>query len=193
VPCAYVDRRGRGCGAAFCPAHMANIGGRPYCRRHAGVVRGLAKRTLETEQGTEIDNRAPSLAEWMGNEVDEDLQRLLGEMRGPNVQLVLSAEPLALISQGTPRARSWERTWKLSSHTGIVIKIALLVDEADDSEVQARVDSELVFRGVPPWVARRSVPAGMGQDEATLRLRFRQQILDQVRAAVGVRGPTLQA
>jgi hypothetical protein len=151
-------------------------------------MKGLARRTLETAQGIEIDNRAPSLAEWVANEVDDALKVLLNDVRGPRRDIVMSAEPLDLVSMGTPRVRTWERTWKLSSHTGILVKVALMVDEANDAEVQARVDSEMVFRAIPPWIERRlqpdaAAPMAPSEDEAQ-RARFRERILDAVRVAV---------
>jgi hypothetical protein len=196
VPCAYVDRRGRKCGTAFCSRHHANIGGKAYCRRHAGVVRALLQ-SADVDQGPDVDSRAPSLAEWVANDIDGDVRRLLDAVRGSRPDLVLTADPLSVILLGTPRSRCWQRMWKLSDTTGILIKVAVFVDEMHDDEVVVRVDSEVLGRVVPPWIADRTQgrPGGAESqlDEPARRAAFRREFLDAIQEAVDARREMLQS
>ena len=69
VRCNYVDRRSRPCPTSWCSSHWEIVFGRPYCRRHATVVRALDG--FPAAGGwPDLDNRAASLAGWMGRQLD---------------------------------------------------------------------------------------------------------------------------
>jgi hypothetical protein len=193
IRCPYSDRRGRQCPTTWCPDHYRLHDGLPYCRRHAGVVRALANAT-SVEQGPDLDNRAPSLADWVANAVDGQVRELLERIRGDRVSLLLVADPMSLLAQGTPRVRSWARTWKLADHTGVVLKLSVTVDEDNDSEVVARVDSEPVGRIVPPWIKMRSDGAVLGQDvDREERRKFERELVSMLEAAAARRQSYVQA
>src|SRR5260370_22946586 len=64
VACVYVDRRGRPCPTAWCPDHVEAAGDRPYCRRHAGVMRARLADPQESML-PDLESRAPGLIEWL--------------------------------------------------------------------------------------------------------------------------------
>jgi hypothetical protein len=165
VRCAYTDRRGTRCPTAWCPDHHRLVKSEPYCRRHFAVAEALAEQSEEWDQRPDTDNRAPSLTQWVSNLVDAEVRALLLQARAERADLDLVADPLNLVALGTPRVRSWQRRWELISNTGPALRVALLVDESNDSEVHLRVDAEIVERVVPPWIQQRM--AGERVDAAT--------------------------
>ena len=40
-------------------------------------------------------------------------------------------------------------------HTGVIVQVAVEVDESRDPEVDIKVGRGLVAQGMPPWIARR--------------------------------------
>ncbi|MHB8507158.1 MAG: hypothetical protein ACYDGR_00725 [Candidatus Dormibacteria bacterium] len=195
VACSYTDRRGRSCPTAWCPDHQQDVDRSPYCRRHSGVVRALlAGDSLEHAQGPDIDSRAPSLAEWVGNQVDVAATGVLNGLKTDFSGVTMIAEPLSLVITGTPRVRRWQRAWKLSGHTGVIIKIAIGVDENRDHEVIAMVDGEEVGRTVPPWIANRVAgQAPSPEEDANQRAAFQVQLLDFLGVGIQRRRPYLDA
>src|SRR5438105_7619744 len=78
LECEYVDRRSRRCRTAWCPVHRLVVRDRVYCRRHAGVVEAVPTGVLDAQTPLpDLDNRAPSLVNWVTNEVDGEVRRLL--------------------------------------------------------------------------------------------------------------------
>ena len=176
VPCSYVDRKGRACGTSWCPEHHLAIDDRVYCRRHSGVVRAINANSLEIMEYPDTDNRAASLCEWVANDLDPLLRALLTEFRtDPGIEII-SSLPMRLVIQRQPAARVWSRVWTLSNQTGVIRKVSLQVDEANDSTVIATVDGAPAVRIVPPWINDR-IP---GLDEVTddaRRSEFRAAII----------------
>jgi hypothetical protein len=151
--CAYIDRRSRTCGTAWCPDHQSVVGGRVYCRRHAGVVGALAG--AEQAIMPDLENRAPSLVNWVGRDVEQVIQEIVS---GYRVQLgtdKLVADPVHLVFMGPERARVWERAWKLVDHNGWSMRVAIEVDELRDTVVAVRVGRNVVARMTPPWIEAR--------------------------------------
>jgi hypothetical protein len=176
VPCAYVDRKGRACGTSWCPEHHLAIDELVYCRRHSGVVRAINANTLELFEYPETDNRAASLCEWVGNDLDPLLRALLAELRSGDDSEQISSLPMRLVIQRAPPARVWSRAWTLSNHTGMIRKVGIQVDEANDVMVVASVDSAPAARLVPPWINDR-IP---GLDDVTddeRRAEFRAALI----------------
>ena len=153
LECVYVDRRGRRCSTAWCPEHITAVNGRPYCRRHAGVVRALP----HTDPGSlpDVDNRAPSLLEWVAQRVDADIAEAVQRLATGTQKVHTDTAHLVLISHGTERIRAWERTWKLYDHTGIQLWVALDVEEENDLELVIRINGITLERLVPPWIEAR--------------------------------------
>lgn len=154
APCAYEDRRGDLCETAWCPEHQTVIGGKAYCRRHASTVQALGEAQLGSGPVPDIDNRAPSLVNWVTDHLDERVTALLRAHATPgsNEQVTTSAVRLVRPPDG---GRRWERGWKLYDHTGAIIKVSVEIEERHDPEVAVRVGRSLSAKGVPPWITHR--------------------------------------
>lgn len=151
--CAYRDRRERSCSATICPAHSISLGGVTYCRRHAGTVQAIGELALDQSAHPDIDDRAPSLVDWIGRDIDRDIRTLLARSARPGESVV--ADDAARRAHDFRRNARWERSWRLVEHTGPILNVTLHVTEDDDSLVHVRVGCETVADGVPPWIARR--------------------------------------
>jgi len=151
--CSYVDRRNHACNTSWCAVHQKLIHGHPYCRRHASVAVALAATGLPTAQ-PDLDNRACSLASWMQARLDHPavtvLERLAREERGTSL-----VRTMRLISGPGGRQRRWSSTWRLVDQRGVRTALSVEVAEDRDDEVVARVGTEVVGHGVPPWIERR--------------------------------------
>lgn len=167
VACEYVDRRNRHCHTAWCPNHRLVIDGKVYCRRHAGVITALPE-TADLAL-PDLENRAPSLVNWVARDIDSEVCRMLLAELDESSGAQLVTDPVRLIFVGPERARAWERSWKLAVHTGLAIRVSLQVFENADSEIDVRVNSNSVDRLAPPWIAQRgesppNVDAGQRQE-----------------------------
>ncbi|HEV7466930.1 MAG TPA: hypothetical protein VGP96_11555 [Candidatus Dormibacteraeota bacterium] len=175
--CAYIDRRGRACPTAWCPAHREVAAGRVYCRRHAGVVRALA-----AGAGTrlpDLETRAPGLVEWLARDLGDDLGHLLMATGAGDA---VTSEAAQLVDSGRAREQIWERSWRLCRHTGFVHRVALQVEEGNDTDVVVRVGRREVARLTPPWIeARRRGERLSPEEDASRRAAFREAILGAVR------------
>jgi hypothetical protein len=174
ITCAYRDRRGRACAMAFCPEHWSEVGGIQYCRRHAGTISAMGPGT-ELGALPELENRGPSLVSWVADEIGPEVEALLRGV-AKNGETV-KAEPEVKVIFDHKRRRRYERSWKLIEPTGISLKVALTVNEdEDDALVDVRVNSNVIARGVPPWIARRRAGLGVGgqvdKDQRELFHRF---------------------
>lgn len=181
--CEYVDRRNRNCMTAWCPEHRIVMDGKVYCRRHAGVVGAL---TL-TWGGPmpplpDLENRAPSLANWVARDVDAGVRRLLlGWLDGHGGQLI--SEPVHLVFGGEEGQRRWERGWKVVAHQRSALDVRLGVAEAADTEVVVLVDGEILGQLVPPWIAHRAEPAAGAQSE---REAFTTEVVSLIATRLGL-------
>lgn len=151
--CAYRDRRERSCSATICPAHSISLGGVVYCRRHAGTVQAIGELALDQSGHPDVDDRAPSLVDWIGRDIDRDIRRLLARAARPGESVL--ADESARRTHDFRRNTRWERSWRLVEHTGPILNVTLHVTEDNDSLVHVRVGTETVADGVPPWIARR--------------------------------------
>ena len=151
--CAYLDRRGRACTAAFCPAHSVSFSGTTYCRRHAGTVQAIGELAKDPNGFPDLNDRAPSLVNWIARDLDEAIRRLLGRAARGGESVIVD-ESVRLAHDPARKAR-WERSWRIVEHTGLVLKVTVHVSEDNDSLVHVRVGTEMVADGVPPWIARR--------------------------------------
>jgi hypothetical protein len=174
IMCAYHDRRGRACTVAFCPDHWSEVGGVVYCRRHAGTISAMG---ADTEIGAlpELENRGPSLVSWVADEIGPEVEGLL--RRAARGGESVKTESAVKVIFDHKRRRRWERSWKLIEPTGISLKVALTVNEdEDDALIDVRVNSNVIARGVPPWIARRRAGLGVGgqvdKDQRELFHRF---------------------
>lgn len=186
VACEYVDRRSRACRTAWCPAHRVLVEDHVYCRRHAGVVSALpAADSSQVVPLPDLENRAPSLVGWVSRQIDADVWRLLlGELdEQTGGQLI--ADPVMLVFTGLERSRAWERAWKLLTHTGLTLRVSLVVEEGADEEVIVKVGTRVAARVVPPWITHRKRGEQIGAEQDTReRAAFNQQLMQAVEQEV---------
>jgi hypothetical protein len=151
VLCHYVDRRNRHCDTAWCPNHWATVGGIVYCRRHAGTIAAIGY--FDHPAGMpDVDNRAPSLVNWVARDLDAFVATTLLQIATPGETFV--REPVVSTHTDRSGSRRYERGWKLVDHTGLRLVVAVFVVEGEDTTIRARVGSTVVAEGVPPWVER---------------------------------------
>lgn len=153
--CAYVDRRSRRCGTAWCARHRQRVGSGEYCRRHATVVRALGEG--QGARYPDIDNRAASLTAYLGDALDSRVTSALG--RGAHREAALVKHPVRVVGTPGGRARRWQRSWNLVDATGVITRVAIEVDESDDTVVMTTVGSHRIGRGTPPWIRRHDARA----------------------------------
>jgi hypothetical protein len=151
--CAYRDRRGRQCQATFCQAHSVSFSGISYCRRHAGTVQAIGELAKDPNGFPDLNDRAPSLVNWIARDLDQSVRRLLGRAARSGESVIVD-ESVRLAHDPARKAR-WERSWRIVEHTGLILKVTVHVAEDNDSLVHVRVGTEMVADGVPPWIARR--------------------------------------
>ncbi|MGI8609035.1 MAG: hypothetical protein ACR2MY_07375 [Candidatus Dormibacteria bacterium] len=154
VRCAYKDRRDSSCHTQWCPDHYQLVDGTPFCRRHVAIARALTHHSSAYAVAPDIENRAPSLCEWVAAAIDARVMGAMQEARSAQPGSTVSTEPLELVLEGTPRKRYWERSWKLADHTGPLAKLVIRVSEDNDREVMAMVGRQVMAAVVPPWVDR---------------------------------------
>jgi len=185
VVCSYLDRRGRHCTTTWCPDHYRLVGGLAYCPRHAGIMTALS---LSPQKGhlPELDNRAPSLANWVGTDLDGGIRDLLRQVIKAADGETIIVEPVGYVYTVHDHTHRWERAWKLANHTGVTLKISVDVDETNDSLVRIRVGQQTITRVVPPWVERNSRHQHVeAQTDVRERSDFYGALLRQIADAVG--------
>lgn len=178
--CLYRDRHGKPCRVARCAAHGVVLHGVTYCRRHAGTVQAIDTPSGHANDVADLDDRAPSLVNWIANDLDEDVRKLLTDAAQPGED-VLTDGFVQLTRDKVRRAR-WERSWRIVDHTGLVLKVGIYTDEGDDAIVHVRVGDRLVAEGVPPWIASRQQG-----DESAPAVEFsrRQQFYSSLGESIG--------
>jgi hypothetical protein len=179
--CAYRDRRERSCTATICPAHSISLGGVVYCRRHAGTVQAIGELAMDQSGHPDIDDRAPSLVDWIGRDIDKDIRTLLARAARPGESVI--ADDAARLAHDFLRNARWERSWRLVEHTGPILNVTLHVAEDNDSLVHVRVGTETVADGVPPWIARRregqDVEAAIDISQRRLFYRYLEETISE--------------
>jgi hypothetical protein len=135
----------------------------PFCRRHASTMTALDG--AEAVAGLpDLDNRAPSLVGWVSRDLDAAIRDVL-RRAAPDGSADVITDPVRLVLTPGGRSRRWAKAWKILDDTSVVSRVSIEVDEHDDCEVCARVDTELIGSGVPPWIEHRR--AGVTVDAAT--------------------------
>jgi hypothetical protein len=115
----------------------------------------------EERELPDIDNRAPSLLEYMARRLHAGAVELLQQEGAQRPGSAITVDSLHATMAGTPRVRGWEHRWRLLDHTGPLSTVGLRVDEERDSVVQVKVDGNVVHTAEPPWIAER----GTGSEE----------------------------
>jgi hypothetical protein len=192
--CAYRDRRERSCSATICPAHSISLGGVVYCRRHAGTVQAIGELAHIQSGRPDVDDRAPSLVDWIGRDIDRDIRTLLARAARPGESVI--ADESARRTHDHHRNTRWERSWRLVEHTGPVLNVTLHVAEDNDSLVHVRVGTETVADGVPPWIARRregrDVEAAIDISQRRLFYRYLEETISDAVARFRDRSDSIE-
>src|ERR1700716_569514 len=157
--CEYVDRRGKDCRTSWCPSHQYIVEERVYCRRHAGIMVAILDLPDYEREFPDIENRAPSLVEFMARRLHAGVVQLLQAIGAEHPGASIAADGLHATMSGAPRVRGWEHKWRLFDNTGPLATLAVRVDEEADSIVQVRVDGSVVKTAVPPWITERVAPS----------------------------------
>lgn len=181
--CTYVDKRSRGCTTWWCVEHGASERGQFYCRRHASTIAAL--HGGHSVAGLpDLDNRAPSLVEWVSRDLDEPIRAALARL-APEDGATLVADPVRLVLAPGNTSRRWTRTWKLLDHASVISRVSVEVDESRDDQVAARVDAAVIGNGVPPWIEHRRSPGGeAGSDDVEERRRFTRAMAQSIEMVV---------
>ena len=147
--CCYVDNAGEECATLWCPPHSQPVDGVAYCRRHAGVIRGLTPSLQRDLPG--VTNRAPSLVIWVGRSVDADVRDMLS--------LTFEDRAGVRMERVVPEHRGdtcvWVLRW-IAKTSAVTCTLSLEVSEDADTLVTLRAGAEPIFAAVPPWISLRA-------------------------------------
>jgi hypothetical protein len=131
----------------------------------------------------DIDDRTPSLVNWIARDLDQQIRTLLAKAAREGESIVV--DEAVRLSRDNRRNLRWERSWRLVESTGLVLKITVHVSEENDALVRISVGSEMVADGIPPWIARRR----MGEEvdvaiDVAQRKLFYQYLEESIAGAV---------
>jgi hypothetical protein len=176
--CTYVDRRQVKCGTTWCDEHSRIVLGLPYCRRHATVAPSLANGFF-THMLPDVENRAPSLASWVGAELDTAVRIALTADAPHKEAYVVSGavRPVRVPGSTMP---VWLRSWTLVDSTGVLQHVSIEVDEEDDRAVVVRVGGEPMGRHQPPWIGRPRTETIAPELDAAARQAFRITVMHDI-------------
>jgi hypothetical protein len=127
--------------------------GSTYFCRHVRTVAAIDTPTGHANDVADVDDRAPSLINWIANDLDTDVRKLLAAAANPGEDVL--TDGFVQLTRDKLRRGRWERSWRIVDHTGLVLKVGIYTDEGDDTLVHVRVGDRLVAEGVPPWIASR--------------------------------------
>ncbi len=179
LPCAYVDRRQRECPTAWCGSHRHIAFNATYCRRHVGIIEALGADHPDLPL-PDLDNRAPSLANWVGRDLDAPIRTLL-QTGFPGQTMNVTS----MVSGGSWHDRTWGRSWRGISPQGVDCSVSVTVLEADDSTVRVAYDGKEVLEVTPPWIeARRQNMTLNAETNTQQRREFYDRILEALEDAV---------
>jgi hypothetical protein len=165
--CAYVDKRSRQCPTAWCVEHGQEVEGRLFCRRHASTVTAMASEE-KVSVLPDLDNRAPSLVGCVADDLDAGVRELL--LRSAPAGTTVVSDPVRLVVTPGTTVRRWSKTWRLLDHSSVLNRIAIGVEEGGTA-VSARVDTDLIGGGVPPWISARLAGHGLTEAEVAAQRR----------------------
>ncbi len=149
VACAYLDRRDRRCPTAWCPEHRVVSHGDVHCPAHATLLDGTDN-GFGVHARADMDNRVPMLVNWVTREMDEMLRGMVERVASELHEQVI-VEPVRFVLFGVERIRTWERSWKVVSHHGVSLRIAVAVEEVHPDSVLGKMNSKIATKLPPPW------------------------------------------
>jgi len=147
-PCSYRDGVAAHAAPSAARIHGASTDGKFYCRRHAGVLRAVGAQATPQGGLPDIDNRAPSLVNWIARDLDTNVRRLLTGAAKTGESVI--ADDTVHVARDFNRKARWEQSWRLVDHTGVILKVTIQVLEENDSLVRVHVGSGVIADGVRP-------------------------------------------
>ena len=186
LACEYVDRKGRCCPTSWCPDHRHVDLGRIYCPGHGSFVTGSRDEFGERVR-IDVENRVPLLVAWASQEVHAEVEELIQAIAVERHE-TLVRDPVHYSLVGSRRIRTWERAWKIVDGRGIVLRLAIAVEEADPMVVEVRLNSNAVVRLVAPWAEEHDmgdIPESADQAHR-LQRRFIHALLVALEEAVAL-------
>jgi hypothetical protein len=176
MPCSYVDRRGRRCKTAWCPADRSVVEGKIYCALHAHAMQAL-----EWEFGAashpDIDSRTVPVLQWISSAAADEVIATLNVFCALNGEMLV-AEPVRRRFNPVSHSRVWEKQWKTLSPTSVTIRVSISSDEDRPTEIHIKVNGHDVNVVPPPFNRELSAPT-----EADMRW-LDQEVLSPISAAV---------
>ena len=176
MPCGYVDRRGRRCKTAWCPADRSVVDGKIYCALHAHAMQAL-----EWEFGAashpDIDSRTVPVLQWISSAAADEVIATLNVFCALNGEMLV-AEPVRRRFNPVSHSRVWEKQWKTLSPTSVTIRVSISSDEARPTEIHITVNGHDVNVIPPPFNRELTAPT-----EADMRW-LDQEVLSPISAAV---------
>jgi hypothetical protein len=176
MPCSYVDRRGRRCKTAWCPADRSVVDDRIYCALHAHAMQAL-----EWEFGAashpDIDSRTVPILQWISSAAADEVIATLNVYCALHGEMLV-AEPVRRKFNPVAHSRVWEKQWKTLSPTNVSLRVCISSDEARPTEIHIQVNGHDVNVVPPPWNRELTEPT-----EADLRW-LDQEVLAPIGAAV---------
>jgi hypothetical protein len=156
MPCSYVDRRGRRCKTAWCPADRSVVEGQIYCALHAHAMQAF-----EWEFGAashpDIDSRTVPVLQWISSAAADEVIATLNVFCALNGEMLV-AEPVRRKFNPNAHSRVWEKQWKTLSPTGVTIRVCITSDEDRPTEIHIKVNGHDVNVVPPPWNRELSTP-----------------------------------
>lgn len=156
MPCSYVDRRGRRCKTAWCPADRSVVEGQIYCALHAHAMQAL-----EWEFGAashpDIDSRTVPVLQWISSAAADEVIATLNVYCALHGEMLV-AEPVRRKFNPVAHSRVWEKQWKTLSPTNVSLRVCISSDEARPTEIHIQVNGHDVNVVPPPWNRDLSTP-----------------------------------
>ncbi len=180
--CTYVDREGNACASAWCPAHQVLAHGSAFCRRHANTVLALSpEHPVPSWQLPAVDDRMPSLIHWIAQSISPDVRRSLSGHHLFHDHI--ESTPVLHVREGDGHFH-WEKSWTAHHSHGTSTAVVLSVRDDRPTTLVCRVQDEVVYRSVPPWISVEEGGSSVGSDIAPdLRAAFHTTIVGAVGAA----------
>ena len=150
LACAYSDSEGHSCLTAWCMEHVVEFHEQPYCVRHANTLAAIGE---DAKVMPALDDRAPSLAHWLGSNLGPDIRYLLDRSRN-GITETLFTEPVRTV--GTGDQLRWQRRWRLATRAETTLAVGLTIHPQQGPggtpTVALLVNDAEIHSGVPPWI-----------------------------------------
>jgi hypothetical protein len=175
----------------------------PFCKRHASIVRSIAKTrgtVREVKTMPEVADRSASLVNTVADDLDIAIVELLQQRFRGRSDLSIAADrtprdiwverkELAWSNFNSPYLKRvgteliWERTWSALNNQGHVARVAVRVSASEPPTVQALVGNRPVAEGTPDWILRR-LAGERSDDQVADRAIFRDKLLHAIAEAL---------